>query len=128
MTRTSLHGRRVLVVEDEAMIALMQAALLESAGCVVVGPERRVPAALRIVAERTIDLALLDVNLGREKVYPVADALAERSVPFVFLTGYGDEEITPPYRRFRRVMKPWDDGELLDALCDAVEDARKTTA
>ena len=110
------------------MIALMQAALLESAGL-----RRRgtgTPRACRVahVAERTIDLALLDVNLGREKVYPVADALAERSVPFVFLTGYGDEEITPPYRRFRRVMKPWDDGELLDALCDAVEDARKTTA
>jgi CheY-like chemotaxis protein len=128
MTRDLLCGCRILIVEDEAMIALMQAGLLERAGSVVVGPVRGVAGALRLIAERSIDLALLDVNLGREKAYPVADALAERGVPFVFLTGYGREEIPPAYRACRRLMKPWDEGELLDALSDAVEEAHKTTA
>jgi CheY-like chemotaxis protein len=128
MTRDALAGRRVLVVEDEAMIALMQASILEAAGCTVVGPVRRVSSALRVIAEQRIDLALLDINLGHEKVYPVADMLARQGVPFVFLTGYDSEELPPPHRTRRSLLKPCDERELLDALSDALGAEHKTTA
>ena len=108
----ALAGRRVLVVEDEAMIALMQVGVLENAGCVVLGPVRRVASALRVIAEQNVDIAILDINLGREKSYPVADALAARNVPFVFVTGYGREEILPTYRMRHRLGKPWDEREF----------------
>jgi CheY-like chemotaxis protein len=128
MTHGALAGRRVLVVEDEAMIALMQVSLLESAGCTVVGPVRRVDAALRAIAEHRVDVAVLDINLFGEPVYPVADALTRRNVPFVFLTGYGDEEIPPVYRTRRRLVKPWDERELLETLCDALGAVDQPTA
>lgn len=128
MIRDALAGRRVLVVEDEAMIALMQATLLEAAGCTVVGPVRRVDVALRVIAEQRIDIALLDINLGHEKVYPVADVLAQHGVPFVFLTGYGSEELPPPHRTRRSLLKPCDERELLDALSDALRADHRTTA
>ena len=94
---------RVLVVEDEALIALDIEIMLQSLGCVVVGPAATVAEALRVlVAEDAPDAAILDVNLGHEQVFPVADRLVECQVPFVFLTGYSPD-ILPSRHRARPV-------------------------
>ncbi len=89
-----LVGKRVLVVEDEALVALLLEDLLIEVGCTPVGSYGSVAKAMEAVGNETFDLAVLDVNLNGEKAYPIADALAERHIPFVFVSCYVDE--TPP--------------------------------
>lgn len=120
MTQDMLAGSRVLIVEDDPIIAMTQKMTLEEAGCGVLGPAPDVDQALLIIGRQSIDLALLDINLNGEKVYPVADALAKRGVPFVFLTGYGDEMLAPAHRGQRCLTKPCDEDDLLRALCEAL--------
>lgn len=109
LAATSLKGRTVLVVEDDYMIAADLACSLEEAGATVVGPMASVPEALALLAtEPRIDAAVLDVNLGSEKVFPVADVLRERGVPFVFATGYDRWIIPETYAGVRRFEKPAD--------------------
>lgn len=85
----SLAERLILVVEDEYIVAMDLAQSLEELGAIIVGPAGSVEGALALVMAGTpIDAALLDVNLGREWVYPVADVLQARGVPYVFATGY----------------------------------------
>jgi CheY-like chemotaxis protein len=91
---TAPQGRRVLVVEDEALVAMMLEDGLLDAGAEIVGPARSVSEALAMI-ERTasdggLSVAVLDINLEGAAVFPVADCLAARGVPFVFCTGYGD--------------------------------------
>src|SRR5260221_5964824 len=83
-----LQGLRVFVVEDEALIALMLEDLLAAFGCGVVGPLARLAAAQRAAQSRDFDCAILDVNINGEPVYPVAEILSERGIPFIFVTGY----------------------------------------
>jgi CheY-like chemotaxis protein len=90
-----LAGKRVLVVEDEMLIALLIEEFLTDLGCGIVGPYGSVQAVLTAVQNEPADLAVLDVNLNGEKVYPVAERLPERHIPFVFLSGYGWEAIRP---------------------------------
>lgn len=85
---TPLFGRSVLVAEDEPLIALDIADMLELTGCVVIGPFDRLSHAVAAVANNHIDMAVLDVDLEGEAVWPVAKLLQKRQVPFVFLTGY----------------------------------------
>ena len=82
-----LDGVRVLVVEDEYLVAVLIQEILETAGCVVSGPIPRLPEALDAVDHDDYDAAVLDVNLAGERVDPVAQALSRRNVPFVFVTG-----------------------------------------
>ena len=83
---------RVLVVEDEGLVAMMLEDLLEDLGCEIAGSVGSVGAALDWVGGGgSADFALLDVNLAGEQVYPVADALTARGVPFAFATGYGED-------------------------------------
>lgn len=81
-------GLRVLVVEDELVIALAIEQILEDLGCVVVGPAPSVVRALALMAGEEIDFAILDVNLGRTRSTPVAEELHARGVPFAVATGY----------------------------------------
>src|SRR3712207_6367004 len=98
----SLAQCRVLVVEDEFYIADEMALALQKLGAEVVGPVPTKDKALALLAsEERIDAAILDINLKGQAVYPVADALAERGVPFVFATGYDQAAVPPPTRRFR---------------------------
>jgi DNA-binding response OmpR family regulator len=85
-----LSGIRVLVVEDEAMIALDVKSILEEAGATVVGPARTLSAAKELAASGELAAALLDVQLGDTTVFPVARLLADRGIPFAFHTGRGD--------------------------------------
>ncbi|MBC7159460.1 MAG: response regulator [Porphyrobacter sp.] len=85
-----LAGARVLIVEDEAIVAFMLEDMLVELGCAVIGPALRLADALRLVEEEAgIDAAILDVNIGGERSDRVAEALEQRRIPFVFATGYG---------------------------------------
>jgi CheY-like chemotaxis protein len=116
-----LHGRRLLVVEDEYLVADDFALRLEDAGAIVVGPAASVQDALELVKTEgaTLDAAVLDVNLAGELVYPVADELASRGVPFVFATGYDASAITSAYADAPHCEKPLDPALLVRALSKA---------
>lgn len=111
-----LSGRRVLVVEDEMIVAWLLEDMLADFGCVVVGPAARVEQALAVIDAEAIDAAVLDLNLNGQKSYPVADALAARDVPFVFSTGYDKGRLPDGYRSFPVLQKPYQRAELGDAL------------
>lgn len=105
--RPLLEGRRILVVEDESMIWMLIEDELSEEGCQVVGPAARLDEALLAASNETIDAALLDVNLGGRPVYPVADVLARRGIPFAFLTSYGEGGIQEAYRHHPVLKKPF---------------------
>jgi CheY-like chemotaxis protein len=124
MTRTGetqlvggLLGRRVLVVEDEYFIADDVATELTALGAHVVGPASDLQQAMEfIAADESIDLAVLDINLQGDTVYPLADALRTKQVPFVFATGYGESLIPDGYRDVPRWEKPYDHRHLARML------------
>ena len=101
--------KRVLVVEDESIVAMLLEDVLADCGCEMVGPATNVAEALRLIDGGGLDLALLDVNLGAGATsFPVAEALKARSVPFVFVTGYGVDGVRPDLRDAPVVPKPID--------------------
>ena len=103
----SLKGRRVLVVEDEYMLAEDLREGLESQGAEVMGPVATVADALELLRSGPApDLAILDINLGGEMAYPVADALRARDIPFIFATGYNAQAIPKAYADVPRAEKP----------------------
>jgi CheY-like chemotaxis protein len=101
-----LEGLRILVVEDEFLLALEVEAALISFGCSVAGPFAKLAKALDAARRTELDGAVLDVNLNGEMVYPLAEYLDGAGVPFVFLTGYVPSGLPERYRRFRRLQKP----------------------
>jgi DNA-binding response OmpR family regulator len=110
---------RVLVVEDSLLVAEVIAETLHDYGWDVVGPASRVQQALALLEAEALDGAVLDVNLAGQPCFPIAAALTERGVPFVFLTGYSDAAALPlEYRAVPRVGKPFDASELYDVLSD----------
>ncbi|HVG48881.1 MAG TPA: response regulator [Rubellimicrobium sp.] len=109
--------RRVLVVEDEYLLAEDLRRGLEDAGAEVLGPVPSVADALALLAtEAPPDAAILDVNLGGEMVFPVADVLRERGVPFMFATGYDQWSLPQAYTDVPRCEKPFDVGRCLRTL------------
>jgi DNA-binding NtrC family response regulator len=109
-------GRRVLLVEDEMIVAWLLEDMISELGCEVVGPAASVKQALAMIDAETIDVAVLDLNLNGQMSYPVADALAERGVPFVFSTGYGKDRLLNGYRTYPILQKPFHWSELSDTL------------
>ena len=91
----ALVGKRVLIVEDEMLVALLIEDLLVELGCSTAWSMRQSRQSTGGARTEVFDLAVLDVNLAGEIVYPVAEALAERHIPFLFLSGYGEEAIPP---------------------------------
>jgi len=123
--RGALAGRRVLVVEDMALVALEVQTVLERADAVVLGPVGRVDAALALAEGEAPDAALLDIDLHGERSWPVADALARRGVPFGFTTGFLSGMVIPD--RFAGVpvlSKPYRERDLLRLAADLVRDRR----
>jgi CheY-like chemotaxis protein len=113
----TLRGRGVLVVEDEALVAMEFTSVLRQQGCSVIGPARNVARALALLAEQRPDAALLDLNLNGEPALPVAAALNDRGVPFVVVSGYGEAQSNgPELRHALRLMKPVLHRELVRAL------------
>ncbi|RAI57215.1 response regulator [Roseicella frigidaeris] len=113
---TRLTGRRVLVVEDEALVAMLVEDALLDAGAAVVGPAATVSEALSLLSKENPDVAVLDLNLAGETSTPVADVLAQRGVPFVVATGYGAEGLPPSHAHVPVLAKPYDPDDLTAAL------------
>src|ERR1700681_578570 len=109
-------GRRVLLVEDEMIVAWLLEDMLADLGCAVVGPAASIDQALAMIDAEAIDVAVLDVNLNGQMSYPVADALAARGVPFAFSTGYDKDRLLERYRAFPALQKPFHLSELTDML------------
>lgn len=114
-------GRRVLIVEDESLVAMLLETILSDMGCDVIGPEANVDDGLRIASGTgELDAALLDVNVAGQEVFPVAEALKARGVPFVFSTGYGEAGLPEHWRGNPTVQKPFTEGAIRDALMKAL--------
>lgn len=119
----SLSGLRLFVVEDEALVAMLLEQMLEELGCEVVSLAGTVDQALHQVdiVARKVDAAILDVNLGGVRVYPVADALVARQVPFLFATGYGPSGLEDRYPDHTVLAKPYVEATLVKALIEMRE-------
>jgi CheY-like chemotaxis protein len=98
---------RILIVDDEPLIAMMAQEWLEDMGHVAVGPAHDIEAALAL-AEDHLDAAILDVSLGPNKSYEVARRLRQRGVPFAFVTGYALDESDPEHRGVAQLQKPFE--------------------
>jgi CheY-like chemotaxis protein len=122
---SALHGLRLFVVEDDAFVAAMLEDLLAELGCVVVGLAGTLESALDLAraVHGRIDGAILDVNLGDDRVYPVADLLAKHGTKFIFATGYGRDGIDPRYAARPTLPKPFRKRELVEALTETLAPA-----
>ncbi|HEX2726407.1 MAG TPA: response regulator [Beijerinckiaceae bacterium] len=116
-SQAALAGRRVLVVEDEYFVADDIARALHQLGADVVGPfASRDEALACFFSDDDVDIAVLDINVRGEMIYPLAEALRERGVPFVFATGYAEASLPSTYRNIPRWEKPFDPKALADVL------------
>jgi CheY-like chemotaxis protein len=115
-----LAGKRVLVVDDDSLLALDLEVFLEGEGCVVVGPAPSVDAALALIAAAPPDAAILDLDLGGQTSAPVADALAAADVGFLFISGHSLSRLPTRHADRRLLAKPWTEAELREALMSMV--------
>ncbi len=122
MSGADLAGRRVLLVEDEVLVAMLLEDVLRDAGCAVVGPVGRLSDAVAAARDEQIDAALLDVNLAGQKVFPAAAILAGRGVPFLLLTGYGGTALPPDAPPWPVCAKPFRPSELVERLSALMAD------
>lgn len=106
---------RVLVVEDEPIIALHIGEVLQELGCIVIGPAGRLSVALRLADEAELDAAILDLDLRGQRVDPVAERLAARRIPFVISSG-GADALAGTFADRPRLLKPFRRQELVDAV------------
>jgi two-component SAPR family response regulator len=125
--RAELNGCRVLIVEDEFLIATELEAILRAFGCVVVGPVPSVDEALSALDAVEIDGALLDANLRGRPVTPVAEELARRSIPFVLVTGYDGDLPEQILEEAPRVPKPFTSAKLGDVMVEHFARGRRRT-
>jgi DNA-binding response OmpR family regulator len=107
MSGTEIAGRRILVVEDEMLIAMIIEDAVRDSGGEIVGPVATLEAALKLAAEEEFDAAILDVTIRGGKVYPAAELLLKRGIPFVFASGYGDWALPEELRDKPRLTKPF---------------------
>jgi CheY-like chemotaxis protein len=104
---TDLAGLRVLVVEDEGSVALLIEGMLEDLGCEIAASVATLAKALHAVQTETLDFAVLDVNLAGDQVFPVAEILKGRRLPFVFSTGYGRVGVPETFKDCAVLNKPY---------------------
>ncbi len=117
----AFQGRRILIVEDDMLIAIMIEDMLVDLGCTVAGPANTLSEALALAeADHAIDVAMLDIDLNGVPVFPVADILRARGVPIVYSTGFGGATIPPADRGCPVLQKPFRAGGLDAALSAAL--------
>lgn len=107
---------RILIVEDSPLLAMELQEMVEDCACAVLGPASKLADALAAVRNGEIDGAILDVNIGGEAIWPVAEALAARDVPFFFTTGYDDSVTPEPFRDHFWAFKPLTGDVVSDGL------------
>jgi CheY-like chemotaxis protein len=118
---SKLTGSRVFVVEDEMLVSMLVEDILSDFGCIVIGPAAKLDDAIGIAESEQIDIALLDINLGGTRVFPVAHVLAGRGVPFVFVSGYGDQALEAPFEKRPVLQKPFNPEAIGDVLLACLE-------
>ena len=115
-------GKRVLIVEDEAMIRMLLADMLDDLGYTVAAEAGRIDEAVTVAKDAAFDFAILDLNLNGEPIAPVVEILIARGLPFAFASGYGERGIPEPYRGRPLLQKPFQSealGDLLTTLTNA---------
>lgn len=121
---TDMAGKRVLIVEDELLVAMSLEDTLRALGCDVIGPVATLNEALRIAGEVEADVAILDVNLRGEQVFPAAEILARRSIPLIFCSGFvGASPLPAIFRDALQVPKPYTDRVIASALREVADRA-----
>jgi len=114
---SSLNNLQVLVVEDEALVAMNLEMILEDLGCRVVGPVMRFDRAVAMVENGVnADAAILDVNVAGREVFPIADLLGEQGIPLVFATGYDNSTFPERWRESPALRKPYTTDDVERAL------------
>ena len=116
MSAPDLAGLRVLVVEDEMMVSMLIEDMLTDLGCIVVGPAARLDEAIALTESEQIDCAVLDVNLGGQPIFPLADILRAKGAPFAFATGYGDAGLRDVDKGSLVLQKPFRETDLARIL------------
>ena len=120
--KASVVGKRILVVDDEPLIAMDIVSSLEDEGCVVVGPAATLEKALALIDTTEIDAAMLDANLGGKPVDALAAALVRRNIPFAFVSGYGREGLPEAFRQAMLIRKPFQHQRLIEAVQQMVQE------
>jgi len=119
--RRVIHAaRRVLIVEDEAMIAGLIESILSAAGWSVIGPVATLERALATIDRGRLDAAVLDVRINGHDAYAVADVLMGRGIPFIFVSGFTRKQMPPAYRDCAYVAKPFTPDAILALLEEVV--------
>jgi len=118
-----LEGRKILIVEDEAPIALSLASAVAQAGGFAVGPAATVAASFALMADHTLDGALLDIRLRGETSFPLADVLVVLGIPFVFVSGLSSALMPYTHRERPLFDKPYEPAEVIAALVRLVKEA-----
>lgn len=109
-------SKRILIVEDNALIAMTLAQALEDAGFMVAGPCRSIAQSLQTLKQYDIDAAILDIGLGGETSADVARALNKANTPFIVVSGYADEDLTEPFANAPNLGKPYSTKDLIAQL------------
>jgi CheY-like chemotaxis protein len=120
-----LSGRRVLLVEDSPVVGPFTADLLSDLGCEVVGPAPNMAAAREFAENEQIDVAIMDVHIRGERVFPLCDVLEAKGVPFVLTSGYADWQMPDKWQDRPRLQKPYTYDEVENALKVLVETSGK---
>ena len=120
-TKRPVEGLSVFVVEDEALVLMNLEDMLEELGCQVLGPAMRIDRAEQIVQDgMSADVAILDVNVAGEMIFPFARRLAERNIPIVFATGYGRSGLPDDFNDYPILQKPYTTDDVAQGLIAAV--------
>lgn len=120
MADKSLKGLRVLLVEDQMIVAMQIEDILREAGCEVIGPIATPQSAITVAQSQPLDAAVLDINLDGEKIFPVAEELRRRGIPFILATGYSESTLPEQWREQPRLSKPFRREQLEQLLGSVV--------
>ena len=123
-----LQGRKILIVEDEAPIALSLASAVAQAGGVAIGPAATVAASFALMADHTLDGALLDIRLRGETSFPLADVLAVLGIPFVFVSGLSSALMPYPHRDRPLFDKPYETCDVIATLARLLQPAARAAS
>lgn len=118
-----IAGKRILLVEDEALVAMLLEDMVADLGAIVVGPESQLDLAIARAEQAGIDAAILDINLHGQRSYGVADVLKLRGVPFAFATGYGESGVDPSHRGVPVLIKPYSSQDVARTLMQLLASA-----
>lgn len=120
---SSSQALKVLLIEDESLVAILVEDMLADLGHAVVATAGRMESAMKLAAELPVDLAIVDVNLNGQQTYPLATVLMNRGVPFIFATGYGAAGLLQEWRGVPTLQKPFQTRELAATILRAMQPA-----